>query len=93
MTDAARIRLAVAHVSSVPITDGKPRLIEIKKETWRTGGRASLMAWDWDAEDIDPQEDDGKMWVPVTLERLNVPANMKDINGLAAHKATERKRV
>jgi len=29
------------------------------------------MAWDWDAEDIDLQEDDGKMWVPVTAQTLN----------------------
>ena len=24
------------------------------------------MSWDWDAEDIDPDEDDRKVWVPVT---------------------------
>ena len=33
------------------------------------------MCWDWDAEDIGPDEDDGKIWVPVTpktLETANV---------------------
>ena len=36
------------------------------------------MAWDWDAEEIDPQEDNGKMWVPVTPQPLKVPTNMRD---------------
>src|SRR5882724_8481607 len=56
-------------------------------------GRASLMAWDWDAEDIDPQEDDGKMWVPVTPGMLNVPANMKDIMALQPTKPLREIRV
>jgi len=56
-------------------------------------GRASLMAWDWDAEDIDPQEDDGKMWVPVTPGTLNVPANMKDIMALQPTKPLREIRV
>jgi len=30
------------------------------------------MSWDWDAEDIDPDEDDGKMWVPVTPQTMVV---------------------
>ena len=28
------------------------------------------MSWDWDTEDIDPEEDDGKIWVPVTPKTL-----------------------
>jgi len=28
------------------------------------------MSWDWDAEDIDPDEDDGRMWVPITPKTL-----------------------
>ena len=28
------------------------------------------MAWDWDIADIDPDEDDGQLWVPVTLKTL-----------------------
>jgi len=51
------------------------------------------MAWDWDAEDIDPQEDDGKMWVPVTPGTLNVPANMKDIMALQPTKPLREIRV
>ena len=33
------------------------------------------MCWDWDAEDIDQDKDNGKIWVPVTprtLETANV---------------------
>ena len=30
------------------------------------------MSWDWDAEDIDPDEDDRKMWVPVTPQTMVV---------------------
>ena len=32
--------------------------------------RAAEMAWDWDAADIDPDEDDGQIWVPVTPKTL-----------------------
>ena len=28
------------------------------------------MCWDWDAEDIDLDKDDGKIWVPVTPKTL-----------------------
>ena len=28
------------------------------------------MAWDWDAEDIDPNENDEKLWVPMMLQML-----------------------
>ena len=28
------------------------------------------MCWDWDAEDIDPDEDDRKIWVPVSPKTL-----------------------
>ena len=31
------------------------------------------MAWDWDIADIDPDEDDGQIWVPVTLKTLEEP--------------------
>ena len=33
---------------------------------------ASLMAWDWDAENIDLQEDDGKMSILVTAQTLKM---------------------
>jgi len=39
---------------------------------------ASVMLWDWDVDDIDLHEDDGKMWVPVTPQTLKVPTNMRD---------------
>src|SRR5882724_11882963 len=28
------------------------------------------MSWDWDAKDIDPDKDDGWMWVPITPKTL-----------------------
>ena len=33
-------------------------------------GHAYEMSWDWDAEDINPDEDDGRMWVPTTPKTL-----------------------
>jgi len=33
-------------------------------------GRAYEMSWDWDAEDIDPDKNDGRMWVPITPKTL-----------------------
>jgi len=49
-------------------------------------GHAAAMAWDWDANDIDGNEDDTKLWVPITPQtltimttewdaRINTPAN------------------
>ena len=32
------------------------------------------MSWDWDVEDIDPKEDNRKIWVPVT------PKTLEDVN-------------
>jgi len=43
----------------------KENMVELEEHT-------SLMAWYWDAEDIDLQEDDGKMWVPVTAQTLKI---------------------
>jgi len=28
------------------------------------------MCWDWNAEDIDPDKDDGRMWVPITPKTM-----------------------
>jgi len=28
------------------------------------------MSWDWDAEDIDPDENDGREWIPITPKTL-----------------------
>jgi len=28
------------------------------------------MSWDWDSKDINPDEDDGKMWDPITPKTL-----------------------
>ena len=32
--------------------------------------RASAMAWDWDVDDIDPNDDDGRQWVPMMAQTL-----------------------
>ena len=33
-------------------------------------GCATAMAWDWDVDEIDMDEDDGKQWVPVTPQMM-----------------------
>src|SRR5882724_7978950 len=38
---------------------------------WELEARASAMAWDWDVDNIDPNDDDGKLWVAVTAQTLN----------------------
>ena len=32
--------------------------------------QAALMVWDWEADDINADEDDGKQWVPVTPQTM-----------------------
>ena len=32
----------------------------------------ATMEWDWDAVDIDANEDDGKQWVPVTPQTMKM---------------------
>jgi len=59
-------------VSVVPSEDGNPRLIVIEGKPGRTGQVCLLDGMGLDAEDIDPQEDDGKMWVPVTAQSLKM---------------------
>src|SRR5882724_2909251 len=39
---------------------------------WELEAWASTMAWDWDMDDIDPNDDDRKLWVPVTAQTLNM---------------------
>jgi|SRR5882724_1931155 len=39
---------------------------------WELEAWASAMAWDWDMDDIDPNDDNGKLWVPVTAQTLNM---------------------
>ena len=40
---------------------------------WELEAWASAMAWDWDVDNIDV-EDDGKLWVPVMAQTLNTGA-------------------
>ena len=37
---------------------------------WELEAQASTMAWDWDVDDIDPYDNDGKLCVPVTAQTL-----------------------
>jgi len=39
---------------------------------WELEAWASAMAWDWDADDINLDDDDGKLWVPITAQTLNM---------------------
>jgi len=39
---------------------------------WELEVWASAMAWDWDADDIDPDDNNGKLWVPVMAQMLNM---------------------
>jgi len=41
---------------------------------WELEAWSSAMAWDWDADNIDPDDNDGKLWVPVTAQILNTGA-------------------
>jgi len=43
-------------------------------------GHVAMMACDWDAEDIDPYEDDGNLWVPMMpqmMRTLKMPRDMR----------------
>jgi len=31
---------------------------------------AAHMAWDWEADEIDPNEDEGKIWIPMMPQTL-----------------------
>jgi len=42
------------------------------------------MAWDWDANDIDVDEDDGKKWVPVTPQTMRTLQTLRP--GQVVHK-------
>jgi len=39
---------------------------------WELEAWASTMAWYWDADDIDLDDDDGKLWVPMMAQMLNM---------------------
>src|SRR5882724_3147877 len=39
---------------------------------WELEVWASAMAWDVDVDNIDPDDDDGKLWVPVMAQTMNM---------------------
>ena len=39
---------------------------------WELEVRASAMAWDVDMDNIDPDDNDGNLWVPVMAQMLNM---------------------
>ena len=39
---------------------------------WELEAWATTMAWDWDANDIDRDDNDGNLWVPVMAQMLNM---------------------
>src|SRR5882724_4393563 len=85
-TDAARVRLAVAHAST--FNESLHRLIRLQANLWELEARASTMAWDWDADNIDPNDDDGKLWVPVTAQTLKTGPAEEDRGNPPADPAT-----
>jgi len=42
-------------------------------------GCAATMVWDWDANDINADEDDGRQWVLVTLQTMRHIETLRDI--------------
>ena len=41
---------------------------------WELEAWASAMAWDWDMDNINAEDDNCKLWVPVTAQMLNTGA-------------------
>ena len=41
---------------------------------WELEAWASAMAWDWDTDNIDAEDDNGKLWVPIMAQTLNTDA-------------------
>ena len=39
---------------------------------WELEEQACAMAWDWETEDIDAEDDGGKLWVPMMAQTLNM---------------------
>ena len=39
---------------------------------WELEARATTMAWDWDADNINRDDNGGKLWVPMTAQTLNM---------------------
>jgi len=45
---------------------------------WELEAQASTMAWDWDVDDIDPDDNGGKLWVPVMAQTLKTGLAKED---------------
>ena len=45
---------------------------------WELEAWPNAMAWDWDADDINPDDNDGKLWVPVMAQTLKTGAAEED---------------
>jgi len=71
ITGASRKRLVAAHVR-FPFLNCPENSLKKGQQCNRVEleGRAYEMSWDWDAEDIDLDEDDERMWVPITPKTL-----------------------
>src|SRR5882724_10000903 len=45
---------------------------------WELEAWPNAMAWDWDADDINPDDNDGKLWVPVMAQTVKTGAAEED---------------
>ena len=71
---ASRKRLAAAYVSRPQKGIWDMADTSRKKNRERLEEQARDMCWSWNTEDINPDEDDGKVWVPVMQKTLNEEA-------------------
>src|SRR5882724_6411456 len=58
--------VGAAHVSHHVICQDNVLNVDQQHNKAELEGQAYKMSWDWDATDINPDKDDGYMWVPIT---------------------------
>jgi len=75
LTDTARMRLVVAHVSLLKGWDYLHWLISDVGQHVGARGAGQCNGLDWDADDIDPDNDDRRLWVPMMAQTLKMGAS------------------
>ena len=70
ITAAGRKWLVAAHVSHHVLCPEDVLNMNWQHNKAELEGQVYKMSWDWDAKDIDPDEDNGWMWVPITPKTL-----------------------
>jgi len=72
VTDEARKRLVVTHVSTIHFTRWINKADCDERKTWCNKVQAGVMVWDWDTDDIDTDKDNSKLWVPIMPQMLDI---------------------